>query len=116
MAIFKRTLTRFDIERRLTIPRNCVEAFPAVEEKQPVEIKVKDEIGHVWTFRLSLQSVINPRLVFCSGWLAFVSSKHLQVGDTIIFHSEVDQDTDAPYKIEVRKNHNSQWYASMLAC
>ncbi|TXG53781.1 hypothetical protein EZV62_019037 [Acer yangbiense] len=102
MAIFTRTLTRVDIERRLTIPRYCVGAFPAVQESQAVELKVNDEMGHVWTFRCSLQSAINPRLVFSSGWLHFASSKHLHVGDTIVIHREVDQDnTDAPYKIEV---------------
>ncbi|KAK3199126.1 hypothetical protein Dsin_022541 [Dipteronia sinensis] len=84
MVIFTRMQTRFDIERRLTIPRYCVGAFPAVQESQAVELKVKDEMGHVWTFRCSLQSAINPRLVFCSGWLHFASSKHLHVGDNVI--------------------------------
>ncbi|KAK0590427.1 hypothetical protein LWI29_026943 [Acer saccharum] len=74
MAIFTRTLTRVDIERRLTIPRYCVGAFPAVQESQAVELKVNDEMGNVWTFRCSLQSAINPRLVFSSGWLHFASS------------------------------------------
>ncbi|KAK1568588.1 hypothetical protein Q3G72_026284 [Acer saccharum] len=94
-------LTRADIERRLTIPRYYVGAFPDVQENQAVELKVKDEMGHAWTFRCSLESAISPRLVFSSGWLHFASSKHLHVGDTIIIHREVDQDnTAAPYKIE----------------
>ncbi|KAK2637602.1 hypothetical protein Ddye_025397 [Dipteronia dyeriana] len=108
MAIFKRMLTRYDIESRLTILRYCVGAFPAVQESQAVDLKVKDETGHVWTFRCSLRSAISPRLVFCSRWRRFASSKHLHVGDTIIIHREVDQDnTAAPYKIEVIKNHNN---------
>ncbi|KAK1568739.1 hypothetical protein Q3G72_028169 [Acer saccharum] len=109
MAIIKRVLTSADIERRLTIPRDDVGAFPEVQESQAVELKMKDEMGHAWTFRCSLESAaISPRLVFSSGWLHFASSKHLHVGDTIIIHREVDQDnTTASYKIEVRKNQNN---------
>ncbi|KAK0602063.1 hypothetical protein LWI29_029989 [Acer saccharum] len=66
-------LTRADIERRLTIPRYYVGAFPDVQENQAVELKVKDEMGHAWTFRCSLESAISPRLVFSSGWLHFAS-------------------------------------------
>ncbi|KAI9186638.1 hypothetical protein LWI28_019336 [Acer negundo] len=108
MVIFTRMLTRFDIERRLTIPRYYDGAFPAVQESQAVDLKVKDEMGHVWTFGCSHESAISPRLVFGSGWLHFARSKHLHVGDNIIFHRVIDQDsTAAPYKIEVSKNHNN---------
>ncbi|KAK1567460.1 hypothetical protein Q3G72_012471 [Acer saccharum] len=87
MAIFTKTLSSSDIERRLTIPGDCAVEFPPFHGDQHIEFNVKDEIRAAINgyFAMPRQSATNSGIVIYSGWLQFARRKNLKVGDTIHF-------------------------------
>ncbi|KAK0589904.1 hypothetical protein LWI29_019999 [Acer saccharum] len=109
MAIFTKTLSSSDIERRLTIPGDCAVEFPPFHRGQHNEFNVKDdEGGHQWIFRCA-PSATNSGIVINSGWLQFARSKNLEVGDKIHFQKGLDHSTRAHhYRIGVTKKKQTK--------
>ncbi|KAJ6359377.1 hypothetical protein OIU76_000999 [Salix suchowensis] len=91
MAEFSKLLTNTDIQKRLSLPTKFYNSLPSFEGIHAVSFQAMDEsTGLVWTFQCSVRREGHPKPVLSKGWLEFVRSKKLQVGDTIRF-SVLDQ-------------------------
>ncbi|KAL9348486.1 hypothetical protein Peur_059852 [Populus x canadensis] len=103
MAIFSKSLTKTDIEKRLSFPTKCLRSLPCFGRGHAVDFHVMDECGQVWTFRCTIRKKNNPKPVISKDWSKFVSSKDLAVGDKITFSKLENKVGCAFYKIEVKK-------------
>ncbi|KAJ6359378.1 hypothetical protein OIU76_001000 [Salix suchowensis] len=90
MAEFSKVLTNTDIQNRLSLPIKFYNSLPSFEGIHAVSFEAMDEGGFFWTFRCYTREEGHPKPVLSKGWLEFVRSKKLQVGDTIRF-SVLDQ-------------------------
>ncbi|KAJ6748795.1 hypothetical protein OIU79_029807 [Salix purpurea] len=90
MAEFSKLLTNTDIKKRLSLPTKFYKSLPSFEGIHAVSFEAMDEDGFVWTFQCYTREEGHPKPVLSKGWLEFVRSKMLQVGDTIRF-SVLDQ-------------------------
>ncbi|OMP01593.1 hypothetical protein COLO4_11751 [Corchorus olitorius] len=109
MSIFTKVLTETDVNRKLSFPENFAQALQAFKAKgcQAEVLLVKDDAGTLWRFVCAFRSGVSSKPVIISGWIQFVQIKGLQEGDTIYFYREDDVISGAHYKIEVRRNNNS---------
>ncbi|KAJ9171256.1 hypothetical protein P3X46_014646 [Hevea brasiliensis] len=104
MAIFSKSLTKTDITKKLSFPTKSLKYLPCFGIGHALDLHVRDESGHVWTFRCIIRKKNHPKPVLTKGWRKFASSKHLDAGDKIIFYEQEDEATGAKYKIEVKKS------------
>ncbi|EOX98117.1 B3 DNA binding domain - like 10 [Theobroma cacao] len=104
MAVFTKVLTNTDVQRRFSFPDGCLPALPPFRGCHAIVLQVKDEAGILWNFACTIRSGMTPTPVIVSGWIQFVRSKELQIGDVVFFYREDDTVTGAHYKIEVKKN------------
>ncbi|KAK0599375.1 hypothetical protein LWI29_004736 [Acer saccharum] len=79
--------------------------FPGFEEGQhATSLKIKDENGKDWDFRLSIRRRGYKKPVLSAGWLHFVKTNNLQIGDQVHFLREQDTTTGGfKYKIKLTK-------------
>ncbi|KAJ9189281.1 hypothetical protein P3X46_000593 [Hevea brasiliensis] len=104
MLVFLKIRTSIDITRRLSVPENCIRALPPAEKGQEMSLHVKDnETGVVWTFRCKIPAEGYSKPVIFGDWLQFTRTKDLRPGNWVAFHQEMDEATEAQYKIEVKK-------------
>ncbi|GAV86508.1 B3 domain-containing protein, partial [Cephalotus follicularis] len=104
MAIFfSKLVTWTDIKHKMSVPSSCLKSLPCFGRGHARDILVRDESGHVWTFRCSIRKKKPLRPVFTKGWLAFARDNNLKVGHRVIFYHEEDHVTGTHYKIEVKK-------------
>ncbi|KAK1584464.1 hypothetical protein Q3G72_033237 [Acer saccharum] len=103
MAIFTKTLSSSDIDRRLTIPGDCASEFPPIHEDRRIELNVIDESGCPWIFHFARQPATNSGIVISSGWPQFVKKKGLKVGDQIIF-SKCQDEAGGQWKYKIDCN------------
>ncbi|KAF2319894.1 hypothetical protein GH714_020152 [Hevea brasiliensis] len=105
MVMFSKILTSIDINRRLSAPENCIRALPPAEKGQEMSLHVKDkETGVVWTFRCKIPEEGYSKPVIFGDWLQFTRTKDLRPGDWVTFHQDMDEATEAQYKIEAERN------------
>ncbi|KAL9401836.1 hypothetical protein Peur_005685 [Populus x canadensis] len=54
--LFSKSLSRTDIEVRLSAPTRCLRFFPELEGKSAIESQAIDALGKQWSFKLSRDS------------------------------------------------------------
>ncbi|KAL5789702.1 hypothetical protein ACOSQ2_004590 [Xanthoceras sorbifolium] len=100
MEIFTKLLTKSDIESKLVVPTTALQHFSMPEGGHCTDLMVTDSTGQGWPFRLYIRaSGRYPKPLLTTGWLQFVRTKGLQVGDEVIFSKEEEK-----YKIEVKRH------------
>ncbi|GLT86310.1 hypothetical protein SLE2022_044550 [Rubroshorea leprosula] len=103
--IFSKSLTKTDVQKRLSVPMASLASLPDFEEGHTVGLRVRDaRKSKLWKFKCSIRKKKHPKPVFCSEWLEYVRFNDLQVGDGIEFYKEMEEATGVNYyKIEVKK-------------
>ncbi|KAJ6868095.1 hypothetical protein NC651_033210 [Populus alba x Populus x berolinensis] len=82
MARFSKVLRKTDIQKRLSVPTGFLSSLPSFNGgAHAVDFQAVDGSGRVWTFRSSIRRNGHPKPVISRGWLAYVHSKSLKVGD-----------------------------------
>ncbi|GLT44326.1 hypothetical protein SLA2020_182310 [Shorea laevis] len=106
MQLFSKFLTQTDVERRLAVPTDALRNhFKLSRGKHYVDLKVKDSIGQLWSFRCCTRRTgKHPKPVFSTGWHDFVRSKSLQINDQVVFYKERDRAAGAEFRIEVKRH------------
>ncbi|TYH78278.1 hypothetical protein ES332_D04G215100v1 [Gossypium tomentosum] len=99
--LFKKRLTKTDVEKRLSIPSRNKKCFLNFRGKHMAEFKVKDKHGKEWKFNCSTRKKDYPKPVLTSGWLLFVQWWNLAVGDEVKVYGKMDQAGEEHYRIEV---------------
>ncbi|XP_021286448.1 AP2/ERF and B3 domain-containing transcription factor RAV1-like [Herrania umbratica] len=103
MELFIKRLTPTDIDKRLAIPTNSLVYFPGFRGNHSVDLKVKDKSHRLWTFRCSIRKKRYLKPVFSSGWLEFVRSNNLRIGDKVSVRLEQGHVSGVEYGIEVQR-------------
>lgn len=103
MKLFSKFLSPTDIQKRLSIPMKSFASFPRFKVGHALDLKVKDETGNQWLFRLSIRKKHYLKPVFSKGWCKFVQSKNLKVGDKVKLYKEEDEASGAQFKIKAKK-------------
>ncbi|GLT25314.1 hypothetical protein SLA2020_004490 [Shorea laevis] len=103
MAIFAKCLSKTDVRKRLSVPSKSLKYFPLSGEHHPVDFKVKDENGRVWTFRCYTRKKKHLKPVLTKGWREFVCTQKLEIGDKVEFCRDGEEGTGAGYRIKVQK-------------
>ncbi|XP_011003894.1 PREDICTED: B3 domain-containing transcription factor NGA4-like [Populus euphratica] len=87
MAVFSKILRETDTKKRLSVPIRFLRSLPPFKlGSHAVTFDATDEKGKAWTFQCSTRKRGQyPKPVLTRGWVAFVKSKKLQVGDKVMF-------------------------------
>lgn len=103
MENFTKKLDSTDVQRRLTLPENCLKDFQGHHE---ANLKFKDEEGQVWTFRCRLSPGGSSKPALSGDWFSFVRKKGLRTGDVIVIISDKEKDVAAGelFKIKIKKS------------
>jgi hypothetical protein len=103
MENFTKKLDSTDVQRRLTLPENCLKDFPRDHE---ANLKFKDEEGQVWTFRCRVSPRGSSKPALSGDWFSFVRKKGLRTGDVIVIISDNEKDVAAGehFKIKIKKS------------
>ncbi|KAJ6937755.1 hypothetical protein NC652_012148 [Populus alba x Populus x berolinensis] len=103
MENFTKKLDSTDVQRRLTLPENCLKDFPRDHE---ANLKFKDEEGQVWTFRCRVSPGRTSKPALSGDWFSFVHKKGLRTGDVIVISSDKEKDVAAGeyFKIKIKKS------------
>jgi hypothetical protein len=103
MENFTKKLDSTDVQRRLTLPENCLKDFPKDHE---ANLKFKDEEGQVWTFRCRVSPGRSSKPALSGDWFSFVRKKGLSTGDVIVIISDKEKDVAAGehFKIKIKKS------------
>ncbi|KAL4319400.1 hypothetical protein GQ457_18G019990 [Hibiscus cannabinus] len=100
--IVLKTLTKTDVEKRMSIPIESLEHFPPLcEDKHVVDFPATDECGRVWTFQIwtrKNQKCLKP--VLTKEWREFVCSKELCINDTVAFYMEEEETGSVKYYVK----------------
>ncbi|KAJ6969702.1 hypothetical protein NC653_034288 [Populus alba x Populus x berolinensis] len=92
MARFSKALRKTDIKKRLSVPTGFLSSLPSFNGGvHAVDFQAVDGSGRVWAFRCSIRKKGHPKPVISKGWLAFVHSKSLKVGDKVQFSWEKNE-------------------------
>ncbi|WRX15524.1 B3 DNA binding domain - like 10, partial [Theobroma cacao] len=103
MEVFIKRLTQTDTNKRLAIPTNSLVYFPGFRGNHSVELKVKDKSHRLWTFHCSIRKKRYLKPVFSSGWLEFIRSNNLRIGDKVSFRLEQGHVSGVEYGIAVQR-------------
>lgn len=107
MKIFKKKLTKTDVEKRLAMRTKSLIHFPTFAAGQHAQIlKVEDfQDKQEWRFRLTIRRRGKySKPVLSRGWVKFVQTKMLQIGDQVEFLVEKDEATGLrKYVIKVHR-------------
>ncbi|KDP42409.1 hypothetical protein JCGZ_00206 [Jatropha curcas] len=87
LKFFSKTLTKIDIERKLSVLLSSTGQLP-FEEGQMMTLTVYDDSGCRWIFPCSIEEDGGSGRFLTLGWLEFVNKKNLRVGDKLIIHEE----------------------------
>uniref|UniRef100_A0A2K1ZFX4 TF-B3 domain-containing protein n=1 Tax=Populus trichocarpa TaxID=3694 RepID=A0A2K1ZFX4_POPTR len=67
--LFSKSLSRTDIEVRLSAPTRCLRFFPELEGKSAIESQAIDALGKQWSFKLSVgRGGIHHKPVITGQW------------------------------------------------
>lgn len=101
--IFSKSLSRNDLENRLSIPASCLHFFRVPEGSNQIEFQAIDTLGKPWSFKLSLRSGGYPKPVITGEWLSFVREKGVKVGDTVTIFQQNNGTNEGQYSISVSR-------------
>ncbi|KAJ6672840.1 hypothetical protein OIU85_014113 [Salix viminalis] len=97
MTTCSKILSKTDTSKALSVPTKYLKSLPSFKGGHAVSFQAMDEsTGFVWTFQCSTRKKGHPKPVLSRGWLAFVRSKKLKVGDKIKF-SVLDPTAAVPF-------------------
>ncbi|KAI9380859.1 hypothetical protein POPTR_015G015650v4 [Populus trichocarpa] len=103
MARFSKALRKTDIKKRLSVPTGFLSSLPSFNGGgHAVDFQAVDGSGRVWAFRCSIRKKGHPKPVISKGWLAFVASKNLKVGDKVTFLREKNEAGAKTHAYEIR--------------
>ncbi|KAI5561835.1 hypothetical protein BDE02_15G013300 [Populus trichocarpa] len=103
MARFSKVLRKTDIKKRLSVPTGFLSSLPSFNGGgHAIDFQAVDGSGHVWTFRCSIRRNGHPKPVISKGWLAYVHSKSLKVGDKVQFLKEKNDAGAKMHAYEIR--------------
>ncbi|OMO69187.1 hypothetical protein CCACVL1_19609 [Corchorus capsularis] len=99
VTIFSKILSQTDVTRRCSVPMKYfkLRSFP----KSP--FVVEDDSGCLWRLCCYIRSKNHPKPALVSGWVPFVKSMKLRVGDRVLIYAEQDETGSTRYKIKVQK-------------
>ncbi|KAJ6971074.1 hypothetical protein NC653_035372 [Populus alba x Populus x berolinensis] len=97
--VISKSLSRTDIEERLSVPASFLHFFPKHEGAREIEFQAIDTLGKLWTFKLSCRSEGHPKPVITGQWLSFVKDKGVKVGDTVT----ISHQSEGQYSISVSR-------------
>ncbi|KAJ6868118.1 hypothetical protein NC651_033230 [Populus alba x Populus x berolinensis] len=105
MAEFSKILRKTDTKKRLSVPIRFLSSLPPFKlGSHAVTFEATDEKGEVWTFQCYIRKTGHPKPVLTRGWVAFVKSKKLQVGDKVRFTKHMNRATATiSYKVRAEK-------------
>ena len=105
MENFWKILRKTDAKKRLSVPISFLRSLPPFKlGSHAVTFEATDEKGEAWAFQCSIRKRGHPKPVLQRGWVAFVKSKKLQVGDKVRFMKHKNRATAAiSYKVRVEK-------------
>ncbi|KAJ6359370.1 hypothetical protein OIU76_000992 [Salix suchowensis] len=105
MANFSKFLSETDVKRRLTVPMKFLKALPSFNGGHAVEFEARDERGKAWTFQCSTRRRGQyPKPVITRGWMAFINSKKLEMGDRVSFFKYKNRATaETFYEVRAEK-------------
>ncbi|KAL9353783.1 hypothetical protein Peur_051753 [Populus x canadensis] len=103
--LFKKSLSKTDIDHRMTIPMDSLSAFQIPKGKYSKDVAVFDIDGRRWRFRCTTRRKDpHPKPVLSSGWIKFVKNRGLKEGDEVIFSVAHSDGAEGPqFGIEARK-------------
>jgi hypothetical protein len=105
MAEFSKILRETDTKKRLSVPIRFLRSLPPFKlGSHAVTFEATDEKGEAWTFQCSIRKRGHPKPVLTRGWVAFLKSKKLQVGDKVRFIKHMNRATATiSYKVRAEK-------------
>jgi hypothetical protein len=96
MSEFEKILRETDTKKRLSVPIRFLRSLPPFKlGSHAVTFEATDEKGEAWPFQCSIRKRGHPKPVLTKGWVAFVKSKKLQVGDKVRFIKRKNRATAA---------------------
>ena len=98
-------LRKTDIKKRLSVPTGFLSSLPSFNAGgHAVDFQAVDGSGRVRAFRCSIRKKGHPKhtAVISKGWLAFVASKSLKVGDKVQFLKEKNEAGAKTHAYEIR--------------
>ncbi|OMO68628.1 hypothetical protein COLO4_29532 [Corchorus olitorius] len=97
--IFSKILSQTDVTRRCSVPMKNfkMRSFP----KSP--FVVEDDSSCLWRLCCYIRSKNHPKPALVSGWVPFVKSMKLRVGDRVMIYGQQDETGSMRYKIKVQK-------------
>ncbi|XVF60266.1 hypothetical protein PTKIN_Ptkin08bG0031100 [Pterospermum kingtungense] len=88
-VLFSKRLTHTDTSKRLAIPTKSLAFLPHFCGGHALELPVRDDNGHCWTFVCSIRKTgAYQKPVFQQCWREFVVAKRVNVGDKVTFYEE----------------------------
>ncbi|KAJ6868099.1 hypothetical protein NC651_033214 [Populus alba x Populus x berolinensis] len=103
MARFSKVLRKTDIKKRLSVPTGFLSSLLSFNGGgHSVDFQAVDGSARVWTFRCSIRKNGHPKPVISKGWLAFVHSKNVKVGDKVQFSREKNEAGAKRHAFEIR--------------
>ncbi|KAJ6677322.1 AUXIN RESPONSE FACTOR 3 [Salix viminalis] len=106
MEGFSKILRKTDTKKRLSVPIRFLKSLPPFKlGRHAVEFEATDEKGETWAFQCSTRkSGPYRKPVLTTGWVAFVKSKKLQIGDKVRFVKYRNRATATiSYKVRAEK-------------
>ncbi|KAG6747376.1 hypothetical protein POTOM_049780 [Populus tomentosa] len=103
--VFSKSVSKTDIESRLSFPTHFLHNFPVPEGSNLIEFQVIDTRGKLWKFKLSFRSGSGAyrKPVITGEWLSFVKDKGVQVGDTVTIFKQNNGTNECQYSISVTR-------------
>ncbi|OMO50116.1 hypothetical protein CCACVL1_30619 [Corchorus capsularis] len=106
-SLFRKQLSKTDVEKRLAIPTSSLQAFN-LNGACSVGFEAEDMLsGRIWQFHCTTRTKgFYSKPVISKGWVQFVKFKQLRVGDRVAFYKLNQHEHEAqlvPYKIEVER-------------
>ena len=96
-------LRKTDIGKRFSVPIGFLSSLPSFNGgDHAVDFQAVDGSGRVWPFRCSIRKKGHPKPVISKGWLAFVVSKSLKVGDKVHFSKKKNEAGAKRHAYEIR--------------
>ncbi|XWS62839.1 hypothetical protein CRYUN_Cryun06bG0044900 [Craigia yunnanensis] len=94
MVVFSKTLTKTDVDVRLSFPMKALNCFEFPEGKDKMEFEVTDSSGKSWEFGISKRNKTrhsHPKPVLSSGWRPYVQAMGLKMNDRFILDDHKDK-------------------------
>ncbi|KAF9671131.1 hypothetical protein SADUNF_Sadunf12G0015600 [Salix dunnii] len=113
MENFSKFLSETDVKRRLTVPMKFLKSLPSFNGGHAVEFEARDEMGKAWTFQCSIRQNGHPKLVITRGWMGFISSKKLKMGDRVSFFKYKNRATSETF-YEVRAEKTIKIFGAVI--